>query len=150
MSTLTRFYSWIRSRPNRNSSREYLAEFAQRAADSVPAGSLVLDAGSSPDAPYFSRFGKHRYESAEMQGESANITYVCDLTSIPVEDERFDIVLCTQVLEHVPYPQQVLRELRRVLKPGCRLWLSTPLFYEEHMQPHDFFRYTRYGLARLF
>jgi SAM-dependent methyltransferase len=150
MNPLKCFYSWIRSRPSRNSSREYLAEFAQHAADSVPAGSLVLDAGSSPDAPYYPCFGKHRYESADMRGESDKVTYVCNLTSIPVENDRFDLVLCTQVLEHVPYPDQVVRELYRVLKPGCRLWLSTPLFYEEHMQPHDFFRYTRFGLPRLF
>jgi len=36
------------------------------------------------------------------------------------------------------------------LKPSARLWLSTPLFYEEHMRPYDFFRYTRFGLMRLF
>jgi len=150
MNPLRSFYSSIRDRPNRNSSREYLGEFAQRAADSVPAGSLVLDAGSSPEAPYYSCFRAHRYESADMRGESGNVTYKCDLTSIPVDNDRYDMALCTQVLEHVPYPDQVIRELHRVPKPGCRLWLSTPLFYEEHMQPNDFFRYTRFGLTRLF
>lgn len=150
MSLLNRFYPWIRTRPHRNSSREYLAEFAQRAADSIPAGSLVLDAGSGHDAPYYPLFRKHLYESADMKVGSANVTYICDLSSIPVENDRFDLVLCTQVLEHVPCPNQVMRELCRVLKSGCRLWLSTPLFYEEHLQPYDFFRYTRFGLTRLF
>lgn len=150
MSLPNRLYSWIRARPHRNSSREYLAEFAQRAADSIPAGSLVLDAGAGHDAPYYPFLKKHLYESADMRGVSGKVTYICDLSSIPVENDRFDLVLCTQVLEHVPSPNQVMRELCRVLKPGFRLWLSTPLFYEEHMQPYDFFRYTRFGLARLF
>jgi hypothetical protein len=40
--------------------------------------------------------------------------------------------------------------LFRVLKPSRQLWLTTPLFYEEHLQPYDFFRYTRFGLRHLF
>ena len=60
MSPLTRLYSWTRSRADRNSSGEYLADFAQRAVDSVPPRALVLDAGSSPGTPHYFCFGKHR------------------------------------------------------------------------------------------
>ena len=77
------------------------------------------------------------------------MTYVCDLKSIPVEDGRYEMVLCTQVLEHTPEPRAVLGELCRVLKPGGELWLSTPLYYPEHEPPYDFFRYTQFALRRL-
>ena len=75
--------------------------------------------------------------------------YVCDLVAIPVEDARFDHVVCTQVLEHLPEPLRVIAELGRVLKPGGTLWLSAPLFYAEHEKPYDFFRYTRTAWALL-
>lgn len=106
MSPLTRLYPWTRSRADRNSSREYSAELAQRAADSVPPGALVLDAGSNPGTPYYSGFGQYRHEFVDIQAESANITY----------------------MEQIPFcPQQVLREWHRVLEPGCGVWLNTPL-----------------------
>jgi SAM-dependent methyltransferase len=75
--------------------------------------------------------------------------YVCDLAAIPVEDGRFDHVLLTQVLEHLPEPGRVLAELHRVLAPGGRLWLTAPLFYAEHQTPYDFYRYTQYGMRHV-
>jgi SAM-dependent methyltransferase len=136
-----------------NSSQIYLERFLEQASASIPLGALVLDAGAG-DCRYQPLFAQARYESADFcQAEPgfayAEVTYVCDLASIPVEDCRFDLVVCTQVLEHVPEPKAVLQELFRVLKPGARLWLTTPLFYAEHMAPYDYFRYTRFGLDHL-
>jgi SAM-dependent methyltransferase len=141
-----------RFRPTRsNSSRDYLRAFVERAGASIPAGSRVLDAGAG-DCRYAPAFAHAFYESADfLQVEGkvyADVTYVCDLSELPVEDARFDIVLCTQVLEHVPDPVAVLTELHRVLRPGGTLWISCPFFYEEHEAPFDFFRYTRFGLRR--
>jgi SAM-dependent methyltransferase len=134
-----------------NSSRYYLDGFAREAASSVFRGALVLDAGAG-NSPYKRHFSHTRYESADfcqVDKEYGEITYVCDLTTIPVEDNRFDLVLCSQVLEHIPEPEKVLKELFRVLKPGGTLWLTAPLFYEEHETPYDFYRYTQYGLKYL-
>lgn len=134
-----------------NSSRHYLAQFAQAAGQSVPAGALVLDAGAG-SCPYKPYFAHTQYESADfcqLERQYGQITYVCDLTQIPVEDGRFDLVFCSQVLEHVPEPAKMLAELNRVLKPGGTLWLSAPLFYEEHDRPYDFYRYTQYGFRFL-
>ena len=84
-----------------------------------------------------------------LDKDYAPSTYVCDLASIPVEDERFDHIVFNQVLEHLPEPAVVLRELHRVLKPGGTMICSCPLFYEEHEQPYDFYRYTQFGLRHL-
>jgi SAM-dependent methyltransferase len=135
-----------------SSSREYLEKWVREAAASVPPGSLVLDAGAG-ESPYAGWFSAHRYESADFaqvdKAYSESLTYVCDLRNLPVDDARFDLVIMTQVLEHLPEPARVLTEMRRVLKPGAELWLSTPLFYEEHEQPFDYFRYTQFGLRHL-
>ena len=136
-----------------NSSRVYLDAFARRAAASVQPGALVLDAGAG-QGPYRKYFAHVGYEAADFEQvpgkDYSGNHYVCDLSSIPVDDSRYDLVLLSQVLEHLPRPDLVLAELHRVLKPGGRLWASAPLFYEEHERPYDFYRYTQFGLRRLF
>jgi SAM-dependent methyltransferase len=135
-----------------NSSRTYLHRFLARAGATVQPGQLVLDAGSGR-APYRDLFAHARYETADfvaVKGKKyVEQDYVCDLAAIPVEDARFDHVLLTQVLEHIPEPATVLGELHRVLKPGGTLWLTAPLFYAEHEKPYDYFRYTQFGLRHL-
>lgn len=135
-----------------NSSRVYLARFASQAAAAAPAGGWVLDAGAG-DCPYRPYFEHVHYETADfcqVDKSYGAITYVCDLASLPVEAGRYDLVFCSQTLEHVPDPRQVLKELYRVLKPGGQLWLSAPLFFAEHEVPYDYYRYTRYGFTHLF
>jgi ubiquinone/menaquinone biosynthesis C-methylase UbiE len=135
----------------KNSSRHYLDQFAARAARSVPDGAMILDAGAG-EGQYMHHFTHTEYESADfcqLDKQYGTITYVCDLSVIPVEDNRYDLVFCSQTLEHMPDPLQVLKELHRVLKPGGELWLSAPLFFEEHEVPYDFYRYTQYGFRYL-
>lgn len=135
-----------------NSTRAYLHHFLTRAGEAVRPDELVLDAGAGR-APYRALFEHARYETADFMAvknkKYQEPDYVCDLASIPVEDGRFDHVVLTQVLEHLPEPSDVLRELHRVMKPGGTLWLTAPLFYAEHERPYDFYRYTRYGLRHL-
>jgi SAM-dependent methyltransferase len=130
----------------------YLERFVRRAAQSLPPGSLVLDAGAGP-CPYRPLFSHVNYESADFcQIEDLNygqITYVCDLTSIPVEDERYDLVLCTQVITELPEPQAAIQELYRILKPGKELWISAALFYAQLPIPYDFYRFAESGFCHL-
>lgn len=70
--------------------------------------------------------------------------------NIPAEDESFDTVLCTAVLEHLEEPDKAIREANRVLKKGGHAIYIVPLFWHLHEEPRDFYRYTKYGLKYLF
>lgn len=134
-----------------NSSRVYLARFAQRAAASIPDNSHVLDAGAG-DNPYRSFFSHVRYDSTDfcqVEKKYGHLSYICNLEKISVKSDTYDLIFCTQTLEHVAEPKSVLSELYRILKPGGHLWLTAPLFYPEHEIPYDFYRYTQYGLKHL-
>ena len=61
----------------------------------------------------------------------------------------YDLVLSTQVLEHVSDPQSYLKECFRILKPGGILVLTTHGMFEEHGCPHDYYRWTSRGLETL-
>ena len=74
---------------------------------------------------------------------------VADASSLPLEQESVDLVLSTQVLEHVPEPADVLRECHRILRPSGRVALTAPLVWEPHELPQDFYRYTAPGLEHL-
>jgi len=144
---MERFRAFVRERVWQNSSRAHLDQLACEAGRSIPRGARILDAGAG-NAPYRKHFEHAEYETADfcqVDKPYAAVDYVCDLTDIPVEEARYEGVLLTQVLEHVPEPQPVLRELFRILAPGGRLWLTAPLFYAEHEQPYDFYRYTQFG-----
>ena len=75
---------------------------------------------------------------------------VADVCKLDVfKDELFECVFMMEVLEHVKEPRQALAEIRRVLKPHGRLVMSAPFVFPLHDEPHDFFRFTKYGLAHL-
>lgn len=123
---------------------------AKKAAE-VPVGARVLDAGAG-QCRYKRLLAHTAYKAqdfAQYEGsvdgplpETWNygaIDYVCDITNIPVETGVFDVVLCTEVLEHVPDPISALRELVRVTTPGGRLLLTAPLGSGIHQEPYHFY-----------
>lgn len=75
--------------------------------------------------------------------------YVGSVESMPLPDASVDSVLCTQVLEHVAHPVQAVAEIFRVLKPGGAALITVPQWNELHEEPHDYFRYTKFGLTVL-
>jgi SAM-dependent methyltransferase len=70
--------------------------------------------------------------------------------SVPVDDASFDIVVCTQVLEHLPDPAAAVRELRRIVRPSGRVLASTHGTAVFHPSPLDLWRWTKPGLENLF
>lgn len=67
----------------------------------------------------------------------------------PIEDKYFDSVLCTQVLEHVDDPGHIVREISRVLRPDGSLVLSVPFCYNQHGAPHDYRRFSIFGIKEV-
>lgn len=72
-----------------------------------------------------------------------------DTHHLPFADASFPLIAAIEVLEHCHNPQQALDEMYRVLQPGGRLVLTTRFLFPVHDAPHDYFRFTRYGLAHL-
>lgn len=134
-----------------NPSRIKLYDFLKESSLSVPVGSMVLDAGAG-EGMYKDLFGKMNYISIDLGKISktyGDISAISNLTKIPFSTGQFDLIVCTQVLEHVEDPRTVLAEMWRVLKPRASLWISVPFFYEQHEIPHDYYRYTTFGLKYL-
>lgn len=73
-----------------------------------------------------------------------------DGTNIPFAEDSFDCVICTEVLEHVPDPQRLLKEIARVLKSDGTVFLTMPFVWAEHESPFDFQRFTRYKHLQIF
>ncbi len=132
--------------------RRPIFHFVLDFARTLDAGTRVLDAGAG-NAPYRELFTHCTYVTADWPqsehagGRAADI--LASLDALPVADGSFQAVLCTEVLEHVADPAAVTRELRRVLSGRGRLAVTVPFIWPLHEEPHDYLRFTPYGLHRL-
>jgi SAM-dependent methyltransferase len=71
-----------------------------------------------------------------------------DGKTIPLESETIDSAIATEVFEHCPNPELVMREIWRVLKPGGILFFTVPFLWNLHETPYDEYRYTPFALER--
>jgi SAM-dependent methyltransferase len=126
-----------------------VAQFAR----SLPSQARVLDAGAG-EAQYKHYFSAQRYcgidlAVGDLQWDYSRLDVAGDLCALPFRDATFDACINVVTLEHVIDPLAVLREMARTLAPGGRLLLVAPQQWEGHQEPHDYFRYTKYGLRYL-
>ncbi|MCC6186276.1 MAG: class I SAM-dependent methyltransferase [Chitinophagaceae bacterium] len=70
--------------------------------------------------------------------------------NIPMENETVDSIMLTEVLEHCPEPQKVLRDINRVLKTDGTVVFSVPFLWYLHESPWDFYRYTPFAIKKMF
>ena len=122
-------------------------------AKALPPGARVLDAGAGETA-HKHYFAAQRYCGLDLGiGDHAwdysRLDVLGNLETLPFPDATFDAAINIVTLEHVLHPARVLCELGRVLAPGGRFLLVAPLQWEEHQQPHDYGRFTRFALDHL-
>ncbi|WP_452231455.1 class I SAM-dependent methyltransferase [Lacinutrix sp. MEBiC02595] len=87
-------------------------------------------------------------ESALQYDENVKPDFTWDGITMPFEDASFDCAFGTEVLEHCPEPEVVLKEVFRVLKPGGVFFFTVPFLWNLHEVPHDEYRYTPFSLTR--
>jgi SAM-dependent methyltransferase len=126
-----------------------VAEFARR----LPPGARVLDAGAG-EGQYAHHFARQKYTGVDLAVGDAAWNYsrldaVADLTALPFRDQTFAAALHIVTIEHLAEPGRALAEMARTLAPGAPLLIAAPHEWEVHQAPHDYFRYTRFGLTHL-
>ena len=130
--------------------RAPLAAWLEAQAQERVTGYRVLDVGCGvkPYYPFFAARASAYVGVDVVPNPAAEL--LGPVEALPVEDGSFDLVLCTQVLEHCDDPAQAVRELRRVAAPGGRVLASTHGVQVYHPSPQDLWRWTHEGLRRLF
>ncbi len=122
-------------------------QWISRVAKSVAPDSRVLDVGAG-GCPYRELFAHCTYDTQDFvglrpdqlnQGAYGSMKFVCDATAIPAPDASYDFILCTEVLEHVPQPDAVIREVARLLRPGGTAVFTAPLGSGIHQEPHHYY-----------
>jgi SAM-dependent methyltransferase len=133
---------------------QIIFNFLCQATDAAKGG-IVLDSGAGNQRykPFFENCIYIAQEHPDAGKKNKDITVydiLCDVKTIPLQDECVDIVLSTSSFEHFEFPQEFINEAYRILKPGGSLWINVPFIYNEHETPYHFQHDTRYGLIRHF
>jgi SAM-dependent methyltransferase len=113
---------------------------------------LLLDLGCG-NVPLYEMYKNYIIDNicvdwGKSYNEDLHIDYEVDLNSdrLPFESETFETILLTDVLEHIMCPDKLMAEVSRLLKPNGNVILTVPFLYWLHEIPHDYYRYTEYGL----
>ncbi len=119
----------------------------------LPEGARVLDAGAG-EGRYAPLFARRRYCGVDLAVGDATWDYarldaVADLTALPFRSGQFAAAIHIVTIEHLAEPARALQEIACALAPGGLLLVAAPHEWEIHQAPHDYFRYTRYGLRYL-
>lgn len=109
----------------------------------------TLDVGAGGYARYDKLFPDAVITKMDVY-QNDNVDVVGSADNIPFDDASFDSIICTQVFEHLSEPFIAAAELSRVLKVGGHVLLTVPQVNELHEEPHDYFRYTKFGLKHMF
>ncbi len=132
---------------NRHRLLQHIKQFAPQLSGKL----LDFGCGSKPYKSLFKvlEYIGLDYENVGHPHANEQIDVFYDGKNIPFPDKNFDSVLATEVFEHVFYLEDTIKELHRVLKPNGKILITLPFVWYEHEVPHDFARYSSYGIANL-
>ncbi|MGF1750748.1 class I SAM-dependent methyltransferase [Vibrio cionasavignyae] len=119
---------------------------------SLPDGIRILDAGAGEldKKKYCDHLEYVSQDFAQYDGvgdgnglhmgtwDQSKIDIVCDIISMPIENDSFDAAICIEVLEHLPNPVAAITELVRILKPGGILIITAPFNSLTHFAPYHY------------
>ena len=114
-------------------------------------GILVdIGAGNAPYKPFFKGKVKEyiTMDDPNFKGNKPDI--FGNTLNLPFKDNSIDTIFSSQVLEHIPTPHKMINEIYRVLNKKGICILTTHMANPLHGEPHDYFRFTKYGLKQLF
>jgi SAM-dependent methyltransferase len=115
----------------------------------VKGQTLDLGAGKLAWSHLITQYAR-KYISADYIKEHNDLRMIMDATKpFPIKDTTFDTVFCYSVLEHTSAPWMILPEIFRILKPEGHVILSVPFVFYLHGAPHDYFRFSKYGISKL-
>jgi SAM-dependent methyltransferase len=129
----------------------HLHAFLQRTLrEWVKPGMRLADVGcgEQPLRTLITSLGAHYTGIDVHQNLKGVVDVVADITDMPLPDRSFDLVLCTEVLEHVSNTYAAFAELTRLCKPGGTVILTTPFCYPLHEEPYDFVRLTPHQIRK--
>lgn len=139
---------------------DYLKQIRQNVSDFVAgcgkkydkSGSLVLDIAPQDHEgakPYFTK-AKVETLDIDIKSGATFIADICQNNKELIPDNRFDFVVCTEVLEHTLQPFDAVNEIERILKPGGLVFASSPFNFRIHGPLPDCWRFTEHGWRALF
>jgi ubiquinone/menaquinone biosynthesis C-methylase UbiE len=119
----------------------------------LKSGLKILDAGAGQQR--YKKYCEHLlYVSQDFAGydgkgdlkgiqndefNATTVDIVCDISKIPVAENSYDVILCTEVFEHIPEPLEALKEFSRILKPGGELIITVPVSSLIHQSPYYYY-----------
>jgi hypothetical protein len=117
----------------------------------VNPGDQVADVGcgEQPWRASIERLGGTYTGIDVAQNSKGTVHVIASILDLTDWINRYDVVLCTEVLEHVPDSQRAMLGLAHISKPRSPLIITTPFMYPLHEEPHDYVRLTPYQLVRL-
>ncbi len=128
-------FGWSRGTPI---GRFYVNNFVAEKAQGL--GGVILEFGEARYRDYFKDV--EQYKVVDVVA-GPNVDFVCDIHDVSSMPQTFfDVIVCTQVLEHVERPEYALRELRKLLKKDGRLICTVPFLAHIHYVPTDYYRFS--------
>lgn len=148
MQMYRRITKLVGANENENNRTEWLAKVLA----SIPKGLCLLDAGAGElrNRPLCEHLKYVSQDICEYEGsgdakglqtgkwDTTQIDIVSDITNIPAPDASFDVILCSEVFEHLPDPLKALDEFSRLLKPNGKLILTAPFASLVHFAPYHY------------